>query len=269
MIKIAGIVITIGMVLAAQAKMVFKDYEYKIDTTTFKGFVAYNDSLKGKLPGVLVVHEWWGLNDFSKTQAKRLAQMGYVALAVDMYGNGKNTTDMSVAAKLAAGVRGTPLMRQRVAAGFAELKHFDNVDSNRMAAIGFCFGGTGVLELAYSGAKAKGVVSFHGGLFSVKPEDAPNIKAKILVLHGADDPNVKADTIAHFQDALRKAGADWQMVYFGNAVHAFTNPAAGNDKSKGMAYNPLAAQRSWKDMEIFLHDIFAENVVVPVSTQNQ
>jgi dienelactone hydrolase len=249
---------TLLFFISAHAAMITKEYDYKLDTMTFKGFVAYDDAIKGKRPGVLVAHEWWGLNDFTKTQAKRLAQSGYVAFAVDMYGAGKTTADFSIAAKLAGSVRGTPLMRKRIIAGLDALLLQENVDPRRIAAIGFCFGGTSVLDLAYSGADVKGVVTFHGGLFSVPQDDLKNIKARILVLHGADDPTMKPDTVRAFQESMRKSGADWQMVYFGNAVHSFSNPASGNDKSKGIAYNPLAAQRSWKDMEDFLKDVLAE-----------
>ena len=256
--KIIIAVLSIFLFSAVQAKMITKEYDYKLDTMTFKGFVAYDDAAKGKRPGVLVAHEWWGLNDFARTQAKRLAQLGYVAFAVDMYGEGKTTADFAIAAKLAGSVRGTPLMRKRIVAGLDALLRQENVDPRRIAAIGFCFGGTSVLDLAYSGADVKGIVTFHGGLFSLSQEDAGHVKAKFLILHGADDPTMTRDTINQFQESLRKAGVDWQMVYFGNAVHSFSNPASGNDKSKGMAYNPLAAQRSWKNMEVFLQDILEE-----------
>ena len=209
-------------------------------------------------PACCVAHEWWGLNDFAKSQAKRLAQLGYVAFAVDMYGNGQTASDAAIARKLAGSVRGTPLMRKRISAGMDALLRQKNVDPDRIAAIGFCFGGTAALDLAYSGADVKGVVTFHGGLFSMPQEDVGHIKAKFLILHGADDPTMTLDTINQFQESLRKAGVDWQMIYFGNAVHAFTNPASGNDKTKGIAYNPLAAQRSWKDMEDFLKEVLAE-----------
>jgi dienelactone hydrolase len=240
---------------SAQAKMITKEYTYKIDTMTFKGFVAFDDKEKGKRPGILVAHEWWGQNEFAKSQARCLAGLGYVAFAVDMYGNGQNTTDIGVASKLAGAVRGTPRMRQRIVAGLDALLKQENVDPNRVAAIGFCFGGTSVLDLAYSGANVKGVVTFHGGLFSVPQDDLKKIKARVLVLHGADDPTMKPDTVLAFQESMRKSGADWQMVYYGNAVHGFTNPANGTDNGKGVAYNALAAQRSWKAMEVFLNDI--------------
>jgi len=240
--------------LNVSGAVVTREITYKIDTTAFRGFLAYDDAIKAKRPGILVVHEWWGLNDFTKSKAKDLAALGYVAFAADMYGNGITTTDPKMAGTLAGGVRGTPKMRQRVKAAFDELLSLPQVDAARTAAIGFCFGGTAALELAYSGAPVKAIVTFHGGLFPATAVDLRNIKAKILVLHGADDPTMKPEAISQFQDALRSAHADWQMVYFGNSVHAFTNPANGADNSKGMAYNPLSAERSWK----YMRDFFAE-----------
>lgn len=254
--KTLAVVSLILLSLSAEGKMKTEECTYKLDTTTFKGFLAYDDAVKGKRPGVLVVHEWWGLNDFAKTQAKKLAEMGYVALAADMYGNGMNTTDPKVAGALAHSLRGTPQMRERAFAGLSALMRRAEVDSNRVAAIGFCFGGSAVLDLAYGGANVKGVVTFHGGLFSPKEQDIKNIKTKVLVLHGADDPTMPRDTVLAFQESMRKSGADWQMVYYGNAVHGFTNPANGTVNSKGAAYNQLAAQRSWKAMEEFLKEVF-------------
>jgi dienelactone hydrolase len=243
---------------SAEGKMITKECTYKLDTTTFKGFLAYDDAVKGKRPGVLVVHEWWGLNDFARTQAKKLAGMGYVALAADMYGNGMNTTDPKVAGAMAGSLRGTPRLRERALAGLSELLHQAEVDSHRVAAIGFCFGGSAVLDLAYGGAKVNGVVTFHGGLFSPKEQDMKNIKTKFLVLHGADDPTMPRDSVLAFQESMRKSGADWQMVFYANAVHGFTNPANGTDNSKGAAYNPLAAQRSWEQMKMFLNEVLAK-----------
>lgn len=206
-----------------------------------------------------MVHEWWGLNEFIKGKARELAAMGYAVFAVDMYGNGRISADPQTAAKMAGEVRGTPRMRERVAAGLAILKKQTGVDSQRIAAMGFCFGGTAVLELAYGGAAISGIVTFHAGIISPKPEELGAIKTKLLILHGADDPFVPADSIARFQECLRKARADWQMVYFGNAVHAFTNPSNGSDNSKGLAYNPPAARRSWEYARIFLREIFNED----------
>jgi dienelactone hydrolase len=254
--RVLAVVSLFILSLSAEGKMITQECIYKLDTTTFKGFLAYDDAVKGKRPGVLVVHEWWGLNDFAKTQAKKLAEMGYVALAADMYGNGMTTTDPKVAGAMARSVRGTPQLRERALAALSSLLHRPEVDSNRVAAIGFCFGGSAVLDIAYGGANVKGVVTFHGGLFSPKEQDVKNIKTKLLILHGADDPTMSRDTVLAFQESLRKSGADWQMVYYANAVHGFTNPANGTDKSKGVAYNRLAAQRSWLAMETFLKEVF-------------
>ncbi len=213
------------------------------------------DAIGGKRPGVLVVHEFWGLNDFARLRAEKLAQMGYVAFAADMYGEGKVTQDPEEARPLAGHVRSTPLMRERARAALKFLASHKLVDPQRLAAIGFCFGGTTVLELAYSGAPVLGVVSFHGGLTIPKSEDWQNRRASFLILHGAEDPHIKAEEIAAFQRAMRQGGADWQMNLYGGAVHSFANPAAGSDKSKGVAYDPKAATRSWQAMQLFFKEI--------------
>ena len=241
-----------------QAGMVTKSVEYQHDGAVFKGYLAYDDALGGRRPGVLVVHEWWGLNDFARKTAEQLASLGYVALAADMYGQGLVTQDPEEAGRLAGELRGNPaLLQARAQAALKALAETPVVDPQRLAAIGFCFGGTTVLELAYAGAGLKGVVSFHGGLTTPKPEELKSIKAAILVLHGADDPHVTGEAIAAFQEAMRKGGLDWQMVYFGGAVHGFTNPAAGSDKAAGVAYDPRAARRSWTYMQDFFKEIFA------------
>lgn len=252
-----GLFVTLSFSSAGWAKVVGQTVEYRHQDTVMKGYLAYDDAVAGKRPGVLVVHEWWGLNDFARQQADKLAEMGYVALAADMYGGGKVTRDPEEARKLAGQLRDTPLLRARAGAGLAALAGHELVDSAKLAAIGFCFGGTTVLELAYSGADLRGVVSFHGGLTAPRPEDR-NLKAKILVLHGADDPLVKPEEIAAFQDGMRQAGTDWQMIYYGGAVHSFTNPAAGTDKSKGVAHDPKAAARSWQHMQLFLKELFSQ-----------
>jgi dienelactone hydrolase len=238
-----------------QAKVVTKTVEYRQDGTVMQGFLAYDDGLKGKRPGVLVVHEWWGLNDFAREKAQQLAGLGYVALAADMYGGGVTTKDREEAARLAALRNNPALLRARAQAALEVLAADPRVDPKRLAAIGFCFGGTTVLELAYSGADLAGVVSFHGGLPRPHPGDLTRLKAKILVLHGADDPHVPAADLAAFEQAMRQAGADWQMVFFGGAVHGFTNPAAGDNKTSGVAYDARAARRSWRCMREFFREI--------------
>jgi dienelactone hydrolase len=259
--KQCGALALVGLILLAatevQAKLVTKTVEYKQDGTEMRGFLAYDEASPGKRPGVLVVHEWWGLNDFAKDMAKKLAGLGYVALAADMYGGGHIATNREEAAKLAALRENPPLLRARAAAALKALAADPRVDPRRLAAIGFCFGGTTVLQLAFSGADLAGVVSFHGGLPKPTPEDLKHLKAAILVLHGADDPMVPAADITAFQQALRQAGADWQMVWFGGAVHGYTNPANGNNPATGVAYNAPAARRSWQYMRDFFKEIFA------------
>jgi dienelactone hydrolase len=242
--------------LPAHGKVVSRSVEYKQDNTVLQGYLAYDDSKAGKRPGVLVVHEWWGLNDYVRSRVNKLAQLGYVAFALDMYGKNIWTTDPNKAKELSGHLRGTPLLRERANAGLDILRKNQLVDPKRIAAIGYCFGGTTVLELAYGGADVAGVASFHGGLTSPKPEDMGNIKAKILVLHGADDTFTSNEAIAAFQDAMRKANTDWQMVYFGGAVHSFTNPGADKVGIKGIAYNPKADARSWSYMVVFLKELF-------------
>ena len=211
----------------ASAKVVTQVVPYNHNGATLKGFLAYDDAIVGKRPGVLVVHEFWGLNDFAKQRTEKLAELGYVALAADMYGEGKVTGDREEARRLAGHIRSTPLMRERAQTALQVLATNELVDPKRLAAIGFCFGGTTVLELAYSGAPVVGVVSFHGGLTVPKPEDWKNCRASFLILHGAEDPHIKQEDIAAFQQAMRQGEADWQMNYYGGAVHSFANPAAG------------------------------------------
>jgi dienelactone hydrolase len=243
-------------VLPASAKVITQEIPYTHNGVTLRGYLAYDDAVTGKRPGVLVVHEFWGLNDFAKQRTVKLAEAGYVALAADMYGEGKVTEIREEARSLAGHVRSTPLMRERAQAALKTLAAQKLVDPQRLAAIGFCFGGTTVLELAYSGAPVLGVASFHGGLTVPKPEDWKNIRASILILHGAEDPHIKAEEIAAFQGAMSQGGADWQMIFYGGAVHSFANPAAGSDKSKGVAYDPRAATRSWQAMQGFLKELF-------------
>ncbi len=254
------VVVCLALFLATevQAKLVTKTVEYTQDGTVMQGFMAFDDAAPGKRPGVLVVHEWWGLNDFAKEIAEKLAGLGYVALAADIYGNGRIANDREEAGKLAGALRGNPpVLRARAQAALKALADNPRMDPNRLAAIGFCFGGTTVLELAYSGADLAGVVSFHGGLPKASPDDVKRLKAAILVLHGADDSGVSAADLNAFEQAMRQARADWQMVLFGGAVHGFTNPANGNNPASGLAYDARAARRSWQYMQDFLQEIFA------------
>jgi dienelactone hydrolase len=255
---ITAIVITLVLsAMNTEAKLHTETVEYRQGDQVLKGYLAYDDAQKGRRPGVLVVHEWWGLNDYAKRRAEQLASLGYVAFAADIFGNGASTTNPDEAKKLTGQFYGNPaLLRARVNAGLKVLQDMNLVDMKRIAAIGYCFGGMTVLELARSGADLAGVVSFHGGLATKNPEDAKNIRGKVLVLHGADDPNVPPEQVAAFQKEMRDAKVDWQMVAYGGAVHAFTNPAAGNDNSRGAAYNEKADRRSWEAMKQFFAEIF-------------
>ncbi|KAA0895141.1 dienelactone hydrolase family protein [Oryzomonas rubra] len=244
---------------SAEAAVKTKVIEYKQGDTVLEGYLAWDNAKVGKRPGVLVVHEWTGLGPYVKKRAEMLAKLGYVAFAADIYGKGVRPATPADAAKVAAIYKDDrPLMRARARAGLEVLKSQKTVDQKRLAAIGYCFGGTTVLELARDGADLRGVASFHGGLATPKPEDARNIKAKILAMHGADDPFVKADEVAAFQQELRAARVDWQFISYANAVHSFTNPEAGNDNSKGAAYNEKADKRSWEAMKLFFSEIFKE-----------
>ncbi len=237
--------------------IVTKEVPYSLDGTSFKGFLAWDGSMKGTRPGILVFHEWWGLNDFARTQAKKLAEMGYIAFAPDMYGNGDTAMNQAMAAKMASEVRGTPRMRERARLALKMLLSQPAVDSAKIAAIGFCFGGTAALELAYTGVGINGVVTFHAGLTSPAEGELKGSRTRFLILHGADDPYAPADTINRFQEAMRQAGVDWRMVCFGNAVHGFMNPANGTDNSRGVAYNPSAAAHAWEYMELFFREVLS------------
>jgi dienelactone hydrolase len=204
--------------------------DYRHGDTVLEGYLAYDDSIQGKRPGVVVVHEWWGINNYVRMRTEQLAKLGYVAFAIDMYGKGVRAKDAKEAGSLSGTYRTDGvLMRSRANAGLEVLKNHSLTDVNRIAAIGYCFGGTTALEMARSGAALVGVVSFHGGLGTPNPGDAKNIKGKVLVLHGANDPAVPPDQVMAFQDEMRKAGADWYFVSYGGAVHSFTNPESGND----------------------------------------
>ncbi|HYQ48136.1 MAG TPA: dienelactone hydrolase family protein [Thermodesulfovibrionales bacterium] len=242
-----------------QAKLVSENVEYRDGEALMEGYLVFDDAKQGKRPGVLVVHEWMGLNAYAKKRADQLAELGYVAFAADIYGKGIRPKDTTEAGQFAGRYKSDrKLLRSRVNAALNVLKRNELTDQKRIAAIGYCFGGTTVLELARSGADISGVVSFHGGLDSPTPEDAKNIKTKVLALHGANDPFVKPQEVAAFQDEMRKAGIDWYFVSYGNAVHSFTNPDSGNDPSKGVAYNEKADARSWKAMKSFFKEIFEE-----------
>jgi dienelactone hydrolase len=231
--------------------------EYKQGETTLQGFVAYDDAVQGQRPGVLIVHQWMGLTDYEKSRAESLAKLGYIAFCADIYGEGVRPKNAREAGTEAVKYKkDRALLRLRANAGLAALRRQPLLDQQRVAAIGYCFGGTTVLELARSGAQIGGVVCFHGGLDSPTPTDGKNIRCKVLICHGADDRSSSPEDIAAFENELRAAGVDWQLNLYGGAVHAFTQPGAGNDNSKGAAYNEKADKRSWEAMRQFFAEVF-------------
>ena len=249
--------IAFGFVVLARAAIQTQTVEYKQGDTTLEGVIVFDDAVKTKRPGVLIVHQWMGLTDYEKRRATMLAQLGYVAFCADIYGKGVRPKDVSEAGPMAGKFKGDrALLRARVNAGLDAMKKSALVDTKQVAAVGYCFGGTTVIELARSGAALSGVVSFHGGLDSPKPEDGKNIKCKMLACHGADDPFVPAKDLAAFESEMRDNKVDWQLIAYGGAVHAFTQPMAGNDNSKGAAYNERADKRSWEDMKQFFGELF-------------
>lgn len=246
-----------SVVPGAKAKVVTRNVDYRDGATTLQGYVAYDDAFKGKRPGVLIAHQWMGLSDYEKRRARMLAGMGYVAFALDIYGKGVRPNSREEAGAQAGEYRADrPLLRQRARAAVLELRKNPLVDGNRLAMIGYCFGGGTALELARSGANLKGFVSFHGNLDTPDPSLAKNIKGKILVLHGAIDPNVKPEAVIAFRDEMEAAKVDYQFIAYSGAVHAFTQREAGNDISKGAAYNAKADRRSWQAMKDFFAEIF-------------
>lgn len=229
--------------------------EYRDGDTVLEGYLAYDAKLASKRSGILVVHNWLGVGPSVKKTVEKLAAMGYTAMAADIYGKGVRP-DMKTAPELSNKWKNDrPALRKRARAGLDFLSKHKTVDGKRLAATGYCFGGTTALELARSGAPVKGVVSFHGGLDTPDAKDAKNIKGKVLVLHGADDPYVPADEVTAFENEMRNAKVNWELVKYSNAVHSFTDTDAGSDNSKGAAYNAQADKRSWEAMKDFLQEI--------------
>jgi dienelactone hydrolase len=237
--------------------------EVKSQTVTYRhgnvelvGHLAWDDSSQATRPGVLVVHEWWGLNDYARRRAEQLAALGYVALAVDMYGEGKATQHPQQAREWATAVRqNADTWYGRAMAGLEVLRKHPRVDPQRLAAIGYCFGGSTVMHMAFRGAPLRGVVSFHGALV-MPPEDA-KVQARLLVCHGAADGFIPEEQCQQFRAALQQAGIDYQMVYYGGARHSFTDPGADKHGIEGLKYDARADARSWSLMRQFFQEIFA------------
>lgn len=232
---------------------------YSSDSAALTGYVAYDSNLTGKLPVVLIVHEWWGLNDYVKSRAKQLAELGYLAMAVDMYGNGKMGNNPDEAGKLATPFYQNPAFaKSRFDAALAKIKTYGQADTSKIAAIGYCFGGSVVLNVARLGEQLNGVVSFHGNLVGV-PADKNLLKAAVLVCHGADDQFVKPEEVATFKKQMDSIGANYTFKAYAGATHAFSNPAAtewGQKFKIPIAYNAAADTASWKEMKDFFGKIF-------------
>ena len=245
---------------AALAAVKGEEVAYQVGDVAMKGYLAYDDAIKGKRPGILVVHEWWGHNDYARKRARMLAEMGYTALAVDMYGSGK-TADHPDHAKhfmqtLTGDAKG---MRARFDAALAALTKHKTADGKRLAAIGYCMGGVVVLEMVRAGVDIAGVASFHGTLGTTNPAKPGKVKAKILVLNGADDPFIPAESIAAFKQEMNAAKTDYKFVNYPGAKHSFTNPDAdayGKKFNMPMAYNAEADKQSWAEMSKFFEGLF-------------
>ena len=255
LVLLATLVTSLKALGAVQTKFI----EYKCGDQVCEGFVAYDDAVAGPRPGVLIVHQWKGLTEYEQKRAEMLAKLGYVAFCADIYGKGVRPTETKDAAALAGKFKGDrALYRERLAAAMGVLAEQPQVEKSKLAAMGYCFGGTGALEVARSGAAVRGVVSFHGGLGTPTPGDAKAINGRVLVLHGADDPFVPPAEVAAFKKEMADAEVAYEFVAYPGAVHSFTHWTAGDDASKGAAYNKEADEKSWEAMKAFLAQVFSK-----------
>ncbi len=240
--------------------IVEKEVTYISGETTMKGYLAYNGDVAGKRPGILVVHEWWGLNSYARKRAHMLAELGYVAMAVDMYGDGKQATHPDDAGKFASEVmQNIGTAKARFSAASSLLERQEVCDPQRIAAIGYCFGGGVVLHMARLGLPLAGVASFHGSLATASPAQPGQVKAKVLVCNGADDKFIPAELIESFKKEMDSAGVDYRFINYPGALHAFTNPEAtamGEKFKLPLAYNEAADKQSWMDLQEFLKRVF-------------
>jgi dienelactone hydrolase len=239
-----------------------RDIDYRADADNLHGYLVWDETIIGRRPGVLVFHEGLGLGDFAMARARRLAELGYVALAADMFGDRRQARNLQEVADLVGSLRGQPeALRARGHAALAALASLPQVDANKLAAIGFCFGGSVVLELARDGANLKAAVSFHGVLTTKAPAASGNVKASVLVLTGADDPLAPPEQVAAFEDEMRTAQVrDWQVISYGNTLHGFTNPAADGSMMRTALYSEQADRRSWASMRSLLDEVFGDEV---------
>jgi dienelactone hydrolase len=246
---------------AAQAAVHGEEVSYEAGGSTLKGYIAYDDAIKDKRPGVIVVHEWWGQNEYVRRRARMLAELGYTALAVDMYGDGWTADNPKDAGDLAYGISSDmPLEKERFEAGMQFLLNHATVDPNEIAAFGYCFGGGVVLNMARIGENLKGVASFHGSLGTDSPAKQWKIKARIISFSGDADPMIGADKVAEFRKEMDAAGANYRVVIYPGAKHAFTNPESdqmGKKFNLPIAYDAEADKDSWAQATVFLREVFA------------
>jgi dienelactone hydrolase len=244
------------------ANVVGKAVEYSHEGTVMKGYLAYNDAVQGKRPGILVVHEWWGQNDYIRKRADMLAHLGYTALALDMYGEGKVADHPDSAGKFSSEVmKNFPVAKARFNAARDFLQKQPMVDAGQIAAVGYCFGGGVVLNMAAQGADLKGVASFHGMLNLISAPKPGTVKARVLVLHGGSDKFITQQQIDDFKAQMKTAGADVTFIVYPDAMHAFTNPDATENGKKfkiPLAYNEKADKESWAELQKFLKKIFQQ-----------
>ncbi|MBC7371493.1 MAG: dienelactone hydrolase family protein [Bdellovibrionaceae bacterium] len=242
--------------VAAHAEIKTEVVDYKQGGTALQGFVAYDSAVKGKRPVIIIVHDWMGMTDNVKNRAKDYAAKGYIAFAADIYGKDAQPKDQSAAGALAGKFKADrKLMRERAKAAYDFIKTKPYADGSKMIAMGYCFGGTVALEMGRAGYPLVGITTFHGGLATPTPQDAKNIKAKVLVLHGALDPHVNAEEVAAFQKEMNDAKVDYQFVAYSGAVHSFTIKDAGSDLKTGSAYNAVADRRSMQAFMDFLGEV--------------
>lgn len=255
---LTSLILAASAVTSVHAALVEKSVSYKQGEVSLEGFHVYDDAVKGKRPAVLVVHQWTGLSDYEKRRSRMLAEMGYNVFAADIYGTGVRPQPPEAGKESEKYKSDRVLFRARLMAALEVLKADERTEVSKVAAIGYCFGGAGVLELARANSEVAGVVSFHGALNlqAGMAAEAGKISPKILVLHGAIDPYVPAEEVAGFQKEMNDAKADWQMVHYSGAVHSFTHQEAGNDPSKGAAYDEAADRRSWAAMQGFFMELF-------------
>jgi dienelactone hydrolase len=260
MLAVFVLILVVAGIAQAAPKIVGKDVAYSAQGVVMKGYLAYDENIKGRRPGVLVVHEWWGLNDYARKRARMLAEVGYTALAVDMYGEGKVAKHPDDAGKFSSELMNNfDVGKARFIAAMDFLRGQSTVDPERIAAIGYCFGGGIVLNMARQGVDLAGVASFHGSLTAVKPAQPGAVKARILVLHGADDEFITGAQIEAFKNEMKAAGADYKFISYPGAVHSFTNPEAdelGEKYKIPIAYNRDADKKSWEELKKFLCTIF-------------